>query len=63
MIRDLKQGTSKLIAETRLFFSNCSCNVPTPYIRYKHINKNDMWEYSIRCDYCGKIIYDTEKKK
>ena len=63
LIKETKRGTSVIFANIRELFTHCDCNNSNTYIKYNKINRNDMWEYQIRCDYCGEILFDTQKKR
>jgi hypothetical protein len=63
MIRSIKQNISKFIAELKGSLVKCNCYRPEIFIRFKHINpKTNFWEYDIRCNYCGRIHFKSDKK-
>jgi hypothetical protein len=64
LLRDIKSNISGYVAYMRASLVNCDCYRPEIFVKFKHINpKTDFWEYDIRCNYCGKVHFKSDKGK
>jgi hypothetical protein len=48
----------------KMTFMKCDCYDSHLFMERKYINPHtNLWEYNIRCGYCGKIHFKSDKGK